>query len=267
MMPLSETLSKNQDLKCWRSEGRLRAILSRYQDLRASEDADGIHRNRAVLDRWNNLKEVETKKNYKEGHLFNPLHFFSIGETKHSDLLGFLLKPRESHGLGDVLLKKFLERLGVPYPERGKWQVTVEKGRIDLLLYREFPKSIIIIENKSHHAVDQAHQLYRYWHRVIHQREQIPFVNYETAEIKDAFQLVYLPSNDEKIPEAHSLSCPSEYKKTDPSLPDQIPLDYKLWTFNKDIAEWLEEAKTCVPTSNYRLKAYLEFYQELCLSL
>lgn len=249
------------------SEVRLRAILGKYQELKASGDADGITRNRAILDRWQDLKKVETKKNRKEGHLFNPLYFFPIGETKHSDLLGFLLKPWESHGMGDALLRKFLERLGVPDPELGQWQVMVEKGRIDLLLYRESPKSIIIIENKSHHAVDQAHQLYRYWHKVIHQNERIPLAEYETEMIQNTFQLVYLPSNEEKIPAAHSLCCPPEYKETDPALPDQMPLHYKLWTFNKDIAEWLEEAKECVPASNYRMKAYLEFYQELCLSL
>lgn len=77
-----------------------------------------------------------------------------------------------------------MDLLGIErFSDNENWTVTAEKGRVDILLKRTHPHSVIIIENKSNYANDQENQLYRYWHQEI----------YKTIQEKFATQL-YLKS-------------------------------------------------------------------------
>ncbi len=265
----SEVVSFYRRLKKKRmsSIGGVRQSLSDIQTYENSKNSNSLGRIEKVIRLWSDFQQKQTLLNRKDGHLFNPLFLMSIGETKHSELLGYLLKPWEAHGYGDVFLVSFLHMLGVAEPERGKWSVTVEKGRIDLLLMRDDPKSVVIIENKSNNAVDQQNQLYRYWHRVIHQNCHIPFADYESEAVRAHFKIIYMPSGVHKEPERHSLRCPEYLRDSDSSLPHDLPLEYELKDYNEDVAQWLESIVELVEPSNVRLRTYLQFYTELCKSL
>lgn len=226
---------------------------------------DDEERSRSLIQKWMSFHRQQIDRNRSEGQLFNPLFLFDIGETKHSQLLGFLLSPHESHGQGSLFLVSFLHMLKVADPEQGEWQVFVEQmGRVDLLLRRRVPRSVVIVENKSHGAVDQMNQLYRYWHRTIH--SHYPDLNYASPEVLAAFKLVYLPSGGERPPEEHSLRRPKQasYGK---NLPERVPLPLSNKNFRHDIAKWLTEVRELVPEANRRLRTFLEFYSELCRSL
>ena len=131
---------------------------------------------------WYKAVLIDKKKHFREGHNFNVFHLFKekfgfyIQETMHSRLLKFLLDAKETHGQGGLFLLKFLEILGIQSPETGTWQVTAEVGRIDVLIERKEPQSIIVIENKSNWAPDQSNQLYRYWHQAIFQKIVYPIL-------------------------------------------------------------------------------------------
>ena len=99
----------------------------------------------------------------------NVYKIFNIPEVIHSKILGDFLSPIGVHGQGNFFLKRFLEKLGIENPSQGTWRVSVERGNIDILLKRNCPKSIIVIENKSNWAVDQNNQLYRYWHQEMYE--------------------------------------------------------------------------------------------------
>ncbi len=241
---------------------RLSGVLSK---MRASRDAEACHflsANSRLIASWKTYREAQRIRNRQDGHLFNPLVFFPIGETKHSELLGFLLKPDASHGQGSLFLRSFLKMLDVPCPERGDWKVTVEIGRVDLMIKRASPPSVIIIENKSHGALDQGHQLYRYWYAQIYRWH--PRLDYRDEETHRAFQIIYLPGSEGKVPEAHSLLRPDYLSAT---LPERIPFTPKLLSFRSTIAEWLLTVQDDIPQENERLRVYLEFYQELCQRL
>lgn len=214
------------------------------------------------LKTWRQHIDTQQERNRSDGHLFNPLHFFKINEPKHSKLLGFLLNPKANHGQGSDLLVSFLKLLKVPTPSEGTWHISVERGHIDILLTRAHPCSVIIIENKCHNAIDQRYQLYRYWHQVIH--PHVRNGNYEDPRIRDAFQIIYLPSGEHKKPSQDSLTRP--HWLNDP-LPAEVPLKYKLHTFNELIANWAHECAKAIPPENLRLRTYLDFYSELCRSL
>lgn len=215
---------------------------------------------------WRQYAAEQIKKNRYQGHLFNPLFFFNISETKHSQLLGYLLKPTEKHGQGNTFLVSFLNMLDVPNPDQGDWRVMIEHGRIDILLIRNTPiKSIIIIENKSNDAVDQPNQLYRYWFKVIH-----PVVgnqSYANKDIQKNFKVIYLPSSEHKSPGKQSLQRPEYIERDKAGGHDRLPLDCQILDYNSHLATWLNDVKVNIPTSNVRLRSYLEFYSELCLSL
>lgn len=243
-------------------------VLAKYRKARESKSVDFISRNRRLLAGWKALKkehqlwiQQQQKLNRSEGHLFNPLHLMSIGETKHSLLLGYLLQPRESHSYGKAFLIPFLTMLGVADPELGEWEVTVERYRIDLLLRRKDPASVVIIENKSNNAVDAPNQLYRYWRKVIHDPHQIEFNKYQSADIQSHFKIIYLSSGAYKSPELHSLLKPASSDDSE-GLPDRLPLNYEHFTFNEDIAGWLADMVKLVEDDNLRLRTYLEFYKE-----
>ena len=207
---------------------------------------------------WGNIKREELAKNRLENHHFSPLRMITIKETDHSRLLGELLDPNGTHGQKRLFLTSFLDMLGVYEPLQGEWKVTVEAGRIDILIRRDNPPSVIIIENKANDAVDQDGQLYRYWFQEIYQ----PYsdLNYEDPGTKQRFKIVYAPSLSFKQPTENSLLRPANLlgapEKHD-KLP--IPIDYRF--FKLDIAPWLEQMAAKVESA--RLKVFLKLYAEI----
>jgi hypothetical protein len=134
----------------------------------------------------------------------NIFHALRVGhyEIRHSNFLAWLLDPNESHGLGDLFLKRFLRETLIS-PKVNVSLVDIEEMNTDLTnVKREFLKFdilielkeiIVVIENKIH-SVEQNNQLKRY---------------YETANkefIGKPIAFVYLtlggdsPSNEEYIP-------------------------------------------------------------------
>ena len=227
------------------------------------------HRNQAfrrdlseIILKWRVIKAEQDEKNWQYGHLFNPLEAIDIGETTHSRLLGDLLNPKGKHGQGGLFLHAFLEGLGVPNPSEGKWLITIEDGRVDLCLWRLSPPSVIIIENKSNWAVDQENQLYRYWYQNIY--TPYPHLNYAAADIRQSFQVIYLPPVAGKMPLPNSLQRPKELDSL--GLPvnlHEAGVTVKVLTFREFITEWLEKCAGLIPQTNTRLGIYLNFYKEL----
>ncbi len=97
-------------------------------------------------------------------------------EARHSAFLAFLLDPRQTHGLGDAFVKRFLQRVlqsagGGELPispiELDLWSldgllVLREWQNIDILLLDETHKLAVIIENKIDSG-EHDDQLNRYW--------------------------------------------------------------------------------------------------------
>lgn len=206
------------------------------------------------------------KENKMKGILFNPLFYFNIGETLHSYLLADLLNPNSSHGQDRLFLNSFLKKIKIKEPDKGIWNITAEKGRIDILLIRDNPHSVIIIENKSNNAVDQNSQLYRYWYEKIYlQNKHIDYSKKETY--KDNYKILYLPPNESKIPNESSLQKP-DWEELKDFPYKKLPLEYELITFKDFICDWLKECINLIDKNeetknNFRLKEYLNQYIEL----
>lgn len=199
------------------------------------------------------IKKEENQLSKEKSIRFNVLNFFHIDETLHSRLLGFFLDKNGSHGQGDFFLRKFIEKLGFTNYEEGKWNVTIEKQKIDILIERKYPHSVIIIENKSNNATDQPNQIYRYWHRAIFK------INKEISNDNNRYKIIYLVSNDGKLHSENSITKPACFSK---DLPEKVPLNIKTWNFNNQIISWLNECLLDVPDENYRLKEYIKQYIE-----
>jgi hypothetical protein len=219
---------------------------------------------------WHKLYLEDERKHKEDGHNFNIFYLlrdefgFSIKETMHSKLMKFLLNPFASHGQGNNFLIDFLQLLEVENPAAGTWFVTAEEGRIDILLKRNNPHSVIIIENKSNWATDQPNQLYRYWYQeIFNSTKNIDYKFY--IENKNKYQIIYLPPNEYKNYEEQSITKPKEWSEK--NLPNKIPMDIKILYFNKEIQIWLENCKMQLPEKNYRIREYITQYQFLCNKL
>jgi len=82
----------------------------------------------------------------------------------HSQFIGHLLNPDESHKKGNEFLAAFLKICGINDFSTEKVKVTKEEGKIDLLIKND--SQAIIIENKIN-AGDQDTQLVRYYNKTL----------------------------------------------------------------------------------------------------
>jgi len=180
-------------------------------------------------------------------------------------MLAYLLNPHAAHGQKDLFLQAFLRIIGIADSEKGEWTITAEVGRVDILLKRREPNSLVIIENKSNGADDQPNQLYRYWHKVMHR-------NPEYRDDKtDYYKIIYLPADDSKSPDKNSLEKPAHNSEYDvwvspeehTALPDKLPLKYDLMTFKRSIVDMLNACVEKLPKENQRLREFVKQYLEI----
>ena len=176
-------------------------------------------------------EKFERGENY---NIFNDLGFMSDEVHLHSMFLANLLNPKGSHGQRGKFLEAFLKMLQKSFPtisadslelditnasvEVEKYigrQTDSEGGRIDI--YLTDGKHSIIIENKIY-AVDQHHQMLRYWNYGMSQKGD---------DTEKSFVLIYL-TLDGCSPSEESLG--EELKEN-----DIICLSYK-----SDIRGWLD---------------------------
>ena len=73
-------------------------------------------------------------------------------EVRHSNMLGWLLDPHETHGFGSAFLEKFLPVLlnadKIPKDELLSFVVRREEGYKDIVLRSRENQIVIVIENK-----------------------------------------------------------------------------------------------------------------------
>lgn len=217
---------------------------------------------RKTITEWNEKEE--------KGEGFNFISFISriwgIGETKHSQILGFFLNPRENHGQGGLFLKLFLKKLGFDITafEPNDWTVEVEqrsngRDQIDILIQSRRLGISIAIENKSNGAKDQSHQLYRYWESAIynfHNRDK------EKALDPKHSRVVYLPQWG--IPSEQTRTRPKDYKE---SYPEKLALEEQggiiiCWTYYTHIVKWLNSCVEAMGRENNIVKQLVKNYIE-----
>ena len=241
-------------------------ILDRFSDTKKNLTNNYISAFKGILTDFKSKKEEAIERNRKTSCDFNPLwEFVKLNETMHSKMLAYLLDPHAEHGQKDLFLQPFLRRIGIADPEKGVWVVTPEKERVDIMLKRREPNSVVIIENKSNGADDQPNQLYRYWHKEM-------FRNPQYGDDKtDYYKIVYLPGDESKTPCENSLEKPKDAdgydipvtQKEHENLPIKIPLKYDYLTFETDIVSVLIECTKQLPKENYRLREFVQQYVEI----
>jgi len=218
-----------------------------------------------LLDDWMSKRAEVAKANRINGRSFNPLSRLKINETAHSRILGDLLDPGGTHGQKDLFLAPFLDALGIPDANVGLWQVTVETGRVDILIWRNKPeKSVVIIENKANDADDQANQIYRYWHCEMFLWNPGLWTSTEESTIRERnrrFHVVYLPTDEGKSPESHSMERPPGLEDVNPLA--RVPLECRTFTLGKLMELWEKKSLPSIPPENHRLRTFLSLYQEL----
>ena len=221
-----------------------------------------IEKFKQTIAEWNE-KEVK-------GEGFNLIDFISriwgIGETKHSQILGFFLNPRENHGQGGLFLKLFLEKLGFETSNFNPkdWIVEVEqrsngRDQIDILIQSRRLEVSIVIENKSNGAEDQPHQLYRYWESAIyyfHNKDEKKILNPKNSRI------VYLPQWG--VPSEQTRTRPKDYKEL---YPEKLTFEEQggiisCWTYYTHIVEWLNECIGAMGRENHIVKQLVRNYIE-----
>lgn len=142
-------------------------------------------------------REYIDKNNFEENYPFNIFELISdiyYRENFHSDIIAQLLR-------NEIILKNFLDFIGVDKSKYENYEVEREESKIDILIKTE--KNCIIIENKLNWAVDMPEQLFRYYNEC---------KNNKKLEVD---KIVYLSPNSWKQPEEQSIKeIPKELIKT-----------------------------------------------------
>jgi hypothetical protein len=233
--------------------------LQDYLVLKARATGKVVQCARSVLESWLAARAECAKENHHYGSGFNPLSRIPIKEPVHSKILGDFLDPQGSHGQGALFLRCFLEMLGVPDREMGVWRISIESCRVDILLWRESPASMILIESKVKDAVDRTNQIYRYWH---HQMYQWKPGHWRDQEALRSFRLIYLSADGSKRPASDSLVRPADW--SDEINPHkEVPLKCETVSLRDLINCWRVRVLEAVPVSNQRLSIFFELYEEL----
>lgn len=232
-----------------------------------------------LLDEFRKIT-VQWKEKEVKGEGFNIIEFINrfwgIWETKHSQILGFLLNPRETHGQGGLFLKLFLEKLRI-IEEKDKinpndWIIEVEKrsnsrDQIDILIQSHRLEVSIVIENKSNGAEDQPYQLYRYWESAIYNFHN---ENKEKSLDPKYSRVVYLPKDG--TPSLQTRTRMKDYKEPYPEILEledkELELDKQngkiisCWTYYKDIRDWLVNCKNAIHEESNIIKHFTKNYIE-----
>ena len=142
-------------------------------------------------------REYIDKNNFEENYPFNIFELISdiyYRENFHSDIIAQLLR-------NEIILKNFLDFIGVDKSKYENCEVEREESKIDILIKTE--KNCVIVENKLNWAKDMPEQLFRYY--------GICKYNYGLEVDK----IVYLSPNSCKQPEEQSIKeIPKELIKT-----------------------------------------------------
>src|SRR3984893_5544746 len=109
------------------------------------------------------FREIEQRLDRETGRRFNAINLFTPNEHATSQILRFLLDPKEAHGQNDVFLRLFIQRF-VPV-----WQHTFNYSEAHRASTRELIDVVISdgshwlgIENKIFNAPEQLKQSDRY---------------------------------------------------------------------------------------------------------
>ena len=141
--------------------------------------------------------EYIDKNNFEENYPFNIFELISdiyYRENFHSDIIAKLFE-------NEIILKNFLDFIGVDKSKYENYEVEREESKIDILIKTE--KSCIIVENKLNWAKDMPEQLFRYYNEC---------KNNKKLEVD---KIVYLSPNSWKQPEEQSIKeIPKELIKT-----------------------------------------------------
>ena len=132
-------------------------------------------------------REYIEKNNFEENYPFNIFELISdiyYRENFHSDIIAKLFENK-------IVLKNFLNYIGVDSNKYIDCQITREESRIDILIKTD--SNCIIIENKLHWAPDMPEQLFKYYNKCKNSKEL------------EVDKIVYLSPNSYKKPVEDSI--------------------------------------------------------------
>lgn len=207
---------------------------------------------------------------------FNPIKTMGMEhmEIRHSAILGWLLDPQESHGMGDQFLKAFLaaalsedtgehstlRALEISQADMMDTEVRREWRSIDLLVISRTNGWVFIIENKFH-SKQHSDQLERYYKTV----EDAFGGGHKTQEQHLDIHGVFLILHDEEPTDRRY--APIQYRDVlvllKRSINDQVrPLAPEVKVFMQHYIEVIEEATDMDEVKNDMVTLARQLYRD-----
>jgi hypothetical protein len=207
---------------------------------------------------------------------FNPIKTMGMQhmEIRHSAILGWLLDPQESHGLGDQFLKAFLtaalrdgtgkhsalRAMQISQADLMDAEVRREWRSIDLLVISRSNNWVFIIENKFH-SKQHGNQLTAYYETV----ESIFGQRNKANALPLDIHGVFLVLHDEEAQDSRyaNLQYSDVLMLLKKSVDDQVrPLSTEVKVFIQHYVEIIEEATDMDDAKNEMVKLARQLYRD-----
>jgi hypothetical protein len=207
---------------------------------------------------------------------FNPIKTMGMQhmEIRHSAILGWLLDPQESHGMGDQFLKAFLasalrdgtgehsafRALEISQADIMDAEVRREWRSIDLLVISRTNGWVFIIENKFH-SKQHGNQLKNYYQKVEDAFSSDHKANDQRLDIHGIFLILH--DEEPQDPRYATIQYKDVLALLKRSIDDQVrPLSPEVRIFIQHYVEVIEEATDMDDAKNDMITLARQLYRD-----
>lgn len=164
----------------------------------------------------------------KQATGFNVFHFIEPDENRLSDVLAFLLDPKDSHGQGDLFLRLMFGQLGLVADAKRIQDATVRREAATHNILNSRRRMDIVVDAGAWLAIENKVDSPEQPEQVKDYLEHLHHYTRHSSSVRAA--LIYLSPNG-RLPESVSELQIEEIKAS---------VDLHCWNYHVELRQWLE---------------------------
>ena len=196
------------------------------------------------------FEKARFRRDKEEATGFNVFHFIEPDENRLSDVLAFLLDPKDSHGQGDIFLRSMFEQLGLVADAKRIQDATVRREAATHNILNSRRRMDIVVDAGAWLAIENKVDSPEQPEQV---KDYLEHLHYYTRRSSVEAALIYLSPNG-RPPESVSRALIGELKASG---------KLHCWSYQVDLRQWLYRCRRDCVAPKIRafvsdLMAYLE---------
>jgi len=183
---------------------------------------------RAAADHFDAYEKARLHHDKKQATGFNVFHFIEPDENRLSDVLAFLLDPKDSHGQGDLFLRLMFEQLDLVADAKRIQHATVRREAATHNILNSRRRMDIVVEAGAWLAIENKVDSPEQPEQVKDYLEHLHHYTRRHSSVRAA--LIYLSPNG-RLPDSVSELQIEEIKAS---------VKLHCWNYHVELRQWLE---------------------------